>query len=526
MDPRVAEVLRLPSGVSDPDSYQAVGLDGPLNDTSVVVTAIRETVARLKSVQADTDAAIWNAAAQCVMAAKAELVDPKRKSDLDRRLLTAQSAVHPTNVDEASTGQPAGDPLAGILPISDPLAGILPRASGHEPTVRELTPASPVDNATVVIPDRETASLPNETEHPIAISAVPRSSPGRRSRSGSANRSRARGVNVGTLSMFAVVIGLMGLVGVLAYVFILQPGAVSITRTNDGGVTISTAPVNSERPGSVVGPPGGSNSTGRAGDAAARDPVMGRLARSSDAVPATRANAEKPGEQSSRPNDSVVAPAWPMAGDDGLGNVKEPSMNPPLVSEPPMDSPAAADPAAGVNNPSAEIVLNQLRQSIRSQDWSRAQALTQSIRGLPMDAEQTETAESLDKIAELAIYYRGGIVKGIGQQEATRDFEVVPGFRVIIAEVDAASESIAVQYNAQTKRYTVDDLPLPLADRLASFAIPDGDLQQTAAAIYHCVATTATDEVREVEINYLRSLEEPVEEIPGGNLADAIESIF
>ena len=176
------------------------------------------------------------------------------------------------------------------------------------------------------------------------------------------------------------------------------------------------------------------------------------------------------------------------------------------------------------DDPEVDAAIESIRSAIRDPQWDTMKSMAERTRALNGSDRQKAVIETLYLITDLASYYRGGVRRGLQGQTVGDQLEIVRDVNVIVTEV--TDDAMAIQYDRKSQRYTIDELPLPLADRLAEQPIEAGPTRDAAAAVYHIVAPTATDEVRKVELNYLRSISEPLEAIPPKRIADELALIF
>ena len=522
----LSELLPLPPGVVRPTAFDVLGIE-PTEDATKIEHAIRAVLTRLKIKQPTADPETFERAVGLVRKAKKILEDPQR-----RKRLVEEADAKRSEANESSAPE---DPLAGILPPVDPLAGILPavedldsnpaadtgaprppsggdgtgppdpRVGGVAPVQESETDGAPVATPAVAVP--EAAAAPPT---PVAAPApIVRKTP----------RRRRRGPSLMSCAMVLAVFGLLAIVGGLAFVLVLKPDGFAVTRGSDG-LTVGMSPP-ADRP--AVSPPAASRRGEDAG-AGSNDPIM-RPPPPSSGAPSGLDDMSP----MNAPDVSGGMDRDDAAMDASSDDVAEPSMEMGTTAMPPDPMTTDERPRRDSANLASELEIaaatesiEKLRQAIRSKQWDAMKPLAESVREQPMTPEQSETIEALYALADLASYYRGGIRRGLADQEATRDFEVVPDFRVIIVEVN--DDSIAVQFNRQIKRFALDELPTVIADRLASFAIPQSGTRAAAAATYHVLTAEEPDTIQS-ELNYLRSLDESINEIPTAELADELATI-
>ena len=175
-------------------------------------------------------------------------------------------------------------------------------------------------------------------------------------------------------------------------------------------------------------------------------------------------------------------------------------------------------------NHSAQQKLVAVRELIKTAKWKEMKRQAETLMSLKMNQVQRENAEALSEIAELATYYLAGIAKGIQAQNSGNDFEVVDGFRVLV--VEKGPDSITILYNRKNKKYSLDELPLSLAHKLATFAIPGSSRQLAAKAVYHSISPQANAESRKEALTWLDELAQSSGEEDPKRIAECLKEMF
>ena len=529
----MSSLLPIPDGVTKPNAYQVFGIEGPA-ELPEVAAAIRRTVDALQSAKATSDPQRWQMAATMVQRARAFLADPPRKAKLDAKLRAAGPAgpAGPAGAAKTTGVAEAADPLAGILPkVAPPVQPIAaPEPVAEPPSAPETIekpviapePAERPPIAPVVAPPQIPAGPAPFSPEPVAPGPVaPGPVAAEKISLGpvaaaspvvvSPTRYRRRRSPVPTILMSMICLGLLGLVGILAYVVLIQPGSVSIVRSGDG-VTISTGgPVPGSRRSTdppVVRRPSPDRGAGVAPvKRRPFDPVMGSMAGD---VP--------PPEMKSTIPQSVEG-----LGDVGLENVRQPDTEKKGVGTVTPESTSRPDDQSMV---AAQSRLRQAAQAIRNRDWEGMKSSIESMRDLPMTPEQSDRMEALYAVADLASYFRGGILIGIERQEAANQFEITDGVQVSFVGYDESTQTLTLKTDRGIQSYPLDTLPYSIADRMAKFAIGPVEDFEIAAAVYHCVAPEASERTMAVELAFLRGADRMVGEVSTGAIADAVEFVF
>jgi hypothetical protein len=541
-----------------PDAYEIVGITGPQPDMNRVLSAIKQTIERLKSLQNQTPADAWAQATATVRQAKETLADPVLKAELDQKLRSAK------NTSDSSALE--FDPLAGILPTTDPLKILAPSAASVKPTPQPATiqtrslpiddgfpvpvmpggpnfagPSPVVSTPRLTFPAPAAITTSGVVPAPIVV-PVPRSDdifgasgfvppqnqeppivevPGHATLARPRQRRPKRRTSpIMTCLMSLVTVSLIAIVGFLGYITFVKQGTIAIS-TSGNQVVVSTQPIirsfptlaSQPRQLQVERPP--------------RDPVFN-----------SRVSAESPLRSMLNETVDVAVPEDVVIaeGIENLGAMSEPSpmMAGAALSEsssvmPGMEPTAAAVPSQS-NEPTEEqlkknaIEIKQAVQLIRDRDWQRMVPAIERLREVPLDESQDRSVEGLYDTAFLFAFYRGGIERGMGKQEVGMSFEIVPGFTVGV--VSAREGAIELKIDGKIQRFEIESLPLNLADRLAAEAIDEGPTRDLASAIYHCLAGNSTAEVQKSELAWIRGFGQPIEDVDPKQVARAIEAVL
>ena len=169
--------------------------------------------------------------------------------------------------------------------------------------------------------------------------------------------------------------------------------------------------------------------------------------------------------------------------------------------------------------------ITKVRELVRKANWDQMAAAAERLTELQLTEEQRADAEALYDLAYMASFYRGGIQRGLGTLKATQDFEVAEGFRVLVVEV--SQTSLTVRFSARNKTYSLDEMPMRLSEKIASFALSPEDPDSIAGrAAYHAVSPLSNDEHREQSIEDLQRINGQVSQVNAAAMADQIKNLF
>ena len=194
-----------------------------------------------------------------------------------------------------------------------------------------------------------------------------------------------------------------------------------------------------------------------------------------------------------------------------------------LPISPPSETPSSQMNQGDVKKADAKIA--DVKQLIRDAKWVEMKPSAEQLTEMMLTPEQRVQADALYNLADLATYYRGALQRGLGTLKSTQDFEVADGFRVIVVQV--STSSITVMFNKRNKTYSIDDLPLRLGEKIASFALsPDKPDSIAAKNVYQSMVPQATDAHRSDAIDSLMSLNGQLEEVDTKAVAEMIKALF
>ncbi|TWU57038.1 hypothetical protein Poly51_29590 [Rubripirellula tenax] len=498
---KLSDLLPIGDTNSAPHPYQIFGLEAGEQDLPTIASAVQATVARLRGVKDATPPALWKQAAQLVQAARVTLADPAKKAELDARFGIIAVDETPSPTTAAQTPAAKVDPLAGMLPPSNPLA---PVTAASTPTPVATPEPNAIPPGIFGAPSGPAAATPVQQYVAPAAIATPVI------RKVRPIKTRRRSM-VGTLMMGTFLLGMLAAIGVLSYFLLFGPGSLAIT-SKDGSLTISTGPGSSA--GSTTGstsvadprPLDPDNDTARP---RRFDPVMGKMG--GDMEPPQPSITElQPSVAPEVAAEQMNASVQDMNQDGGMsaGMTAAPTV-------------ASEVTAADIAKADAEIA--RVTSLLRQPNWSEMKSAAEATQRLPMQGEQKIRVKGLYQLADLATYYRGGVEKGVESLQVGNDFEVTSDFRVVIVEVGA--DFLVVRYNAMNRTFKFDEFPLSLANRLATFSIPEGPTRQASMAAYQAIAPVSDQGYREEAIQILGTLSGQVEDVDTAAVIEAIKLV-
>ena len=328
------------------------------------------------------------------------------------------------------------------------------------------------------------------------------------------------------------VFGLLGIISGLVYFLYKVPPSNSINDT-DGPTSIVNPPVaiadnGQEKPrgDGVMGDVGTSglatqftagneNGSGTRGGSGLSGPGPGN-------EPMTGAQLSSSMNRNSTPNE--VASAGSMSTSPGPTN-SNPSMT---ASQPDVPAPMPNEP---METAKPELTLEQVAENekaidevielIRGANFETMKSAANAVTERQLSEDQTKRAFALYHIADLASFYKGAIQEGLGTLKTSNTFEYADGLRMIV--VEKSDSSLTVMFNRKNRTYTLDNMPLRMAEKLATFALdPTKPDSQAAKALYESVRKNANVDYRKATIETLQSLDGQLETV---DVADVIEML-
>ncbi|NND96191.1 MAG: hypothetical protein HKN47_02545 [Pirellulaceae bacterium] len=172
-----------------------------------------------------------------------------------------------------------------------------------------------------------------------------------------------------------------------------------------------------------------------------------------------------------------------------------------------------------------DAAIKQVKELIAGAKWIEMKPAAEKLTEMMLSDEQRVEADALYNLADLAMFYRGAVQRGLGTLKATQDFEVAEGFRVLVVEV--SHSSLTVRYNARNKTYSLDEIPFRLAEKISTFALDPGKPDSIAAkSCYQAISPLSNDEHRKEAINWLELVNDDLEDVDTKAVGEMIQSIF
>jgi len=212
-----------------------------------------------------------------------------------------------------------------------------------------------------------------------------------------------------------------------------------------------------------------------------------------------------------------------------------PGMSGPETPQPPEPGPPKPEPAppdpemAGMtsNDPSMSettmepdpqrVAANQSKleaaeQLIQSAQWDRMKPAASEVLQLQLTPAQSKRASSLYDIADLAIYYRGAIERGLASLKTGNEFQYVDDIKMIV--VEATPRTVTLRYNRKDMTFAIDELPPRLTESLAALTLsPDKPDAIAAQALYRLVHPSTNDEYRKDAFETLASVDGRLDQV-------------
>lgn len=557
----IHDLLPIEPGNSSPNAYEVFGLTLGEPDMGIVSASVADTIHRLRSIKSTTDPQVWKLAAKVVQAARAKLADPKQKAELDAQFgivpmpsRTTSSSSSPSPVVGPSPTPVKFDPLAGMLPPTNPLAPVQPPVTAPVvPAAAPVLPApvlpaaaapvlpapvQPAPNpATPIPPAPQSAAPPIVT--PI-VTPIPTSRPDvPLILENQPPRTRRRRSRYSSMILSVFTLGMLVTIGFLVYFLLIGPGTLAITNQN-GSLTIKTGLSPATAPAVVARP----IETQPRQSQRRFDPVMGSLAGDtpppSTSLPSVAPEASaaskpiKPPMRKPMPSavpapDSMPAPDTMPAPDSMSAPDRTPATKAMPATETssapvPMPTPADTPPPEVLADVDADAAIAKVSRAITSSDWDTMRGVAEEVAAMPMSAAKSELAEGLFQLADLATFYRGGIVRGVETLTSGNDFEVTPDLRVVI--VETGPDRLVVRANARNKTFTIDQIPFVMAKKLVTFSIDDGPTRDAAMAAFEAVSPLGNDGYRDQAVRVFERIGDQIDDADSDKLILAIQHLF
>ncbi len=519
---KLSDLLPIDGSVANPNAYQVFGLHGGGHDDATVGQAIRRVYARLKQTKPTADPNVWKQAAQLAESARQVLEDSDRRQKLDQVLVAAGSTTAAGAVaEEHRAVATEDDPLAGLLPPVDPLAGVkpLPPATQNNAAVLGVPPGvSPAASVlgTPPTPAPQPADQPPPTPQAAATPALSLDAGGQSRPAGwspsKSVRKKRRKKNTGMLWFGVFVVAMLG--GIIGLLHFLNQGRrIAINTSPEQGVVVAQP----------MQPPAGSvRAPRRAGDdvlpGAPASGVAGALRRQRDDRPngsglgqANPLNNPQPAMEPSAPMQPPTSPN-PMPA--------EPNPEPAPMTEPsqPEPEPMAAAMSESSPQPDPQMVaanrakMKAVETLIQTAEWDRMKPAAGELLKLELSPEQAARASSIYDIADLAVYYRGAIERGLASLQTGNEFAYIDNIKMIV--VEATPQSVTLRYNRRDKSFTLDELPPRLTESLVALTLPMDKPDTIAAqALYRLIHPATNDAYRDDAFESLASVDGQLDQV-------------
>ncbi|MGB7346578.1 MAG: hypothetical protein WBD20_20320 [Pirellulaceae bacterium] len=573
----LSDLLPIPDGVSDPHAYQVFGLDGGEQDANKIKLAVAQVYAKLKAAKQASDPSVWKQAAKLAEKSKAILADPSRRAELDARfgIVNFASSQPPTGAPPTGTpptglpptglppapptglppaaATPAADPLAGMLPPTDPMANpmaspmALAGANPMQPVA--MAPAAPAYVPPAAAPTQAPAGP--ITQHPVANTASPAVTQPPKFKV-KKNTKRRKKSGVGKLLF---ILGLCGLAAASAGMGVFMYLGRDIPITKDGKLLAGGR--NNDGTPSAAAPAERNQQRRKA------DPVMGKLAgeveppRTATGLPINKFSPPQDSPATNSPDSSTdgmpdATMTMPGENADDSGNdmttgedmpemspdmtsTPEPEMTPTQTTMPEVNPDSALPVSPGTTTGPVQLTdaqitendteIQKVKKLIQDANWSVMQPAAEKVTERILSETQKAEADALYNLADLASFYRGGLQRGLGTLKATQDFEVTDGFRVLVVEV--STSSLTIKYNGRNKTYSIDEIPLRLAEKIASFAM---DLNKpdviAAKAAFQAISPLSNEGHRKESIEWLELVDSDMPDVDAKAVAAQIKQLF
>lgn len=584
----LSDLLPIPKGIIKPNAYDVFGIDTETQDEESIQATIQSVIAELKSVKTSTDSKRWKAAARLASDAKKILADPKQREKLNQKVLVTAGDPSSSSVDTSFQTDPlAGllpetDPLQKFETSEKPEAVLEPtkeksailsdapalpasrnqtqREESKTPELHAIPPTIPqqegLESDGLLPPDNsllpedlvtsmgsfETPQSDDSKLDSIAVPSFEESAPSFGSDADVMVKkpqklSRRRRSKTGLLIPAIFAVACFGIVGVVLFFILNKPGV--MIAMSDDGVAIQDGTENQEN--QVADPV--QEQTPRS--AQPQDPIMGRLGpepenqnpdanapKLTDPIAGTDDNeanqaSEEMSEEKPRGNQM-------NDGQAGSANAA-PNSTPPSTPEKPTPNEPPAEMQPSGNNPpmetlsgevlqKAEQTLQIAKSAILDADWNQMNSVANKMLDQPMSDDQKRQADDLFQVIDLALFYRTAIVDSINNLNVGNDFEVSDSLRVII--VEKSPSNLTVMFNKMQREYSIDQLPWPLAHKLASFEVSGDTFSTAAKSVYQAIAPTTNPGLQTQALDWIKEIQDDLDGTDKENVGATLSSLI
>lgn len=349
--------------------------------------------------------------------------------------------------------------------------------------------------------------------------------------------SRRRRSKTGLLIPAIFAVACFGIVGVVLFFILNKPGV--MIAMSDDGVAIQDGTENQEN--QVADPV----QEQKPRSAQPQDPIMGRLGPEPENQNPD-ANAPKltdpiAGTDDNEANQASEAmseekPRGNQMNDGQAGSTNAaPNSTPPSTPEKPTpDEPPAEMQPSGNNPPmeslsgevlqKAEQTLQIAKSAILDADWNQMNSVANKMLDQPMSDDQKRQADDLFQVIDLALFYRTAIVDSINNLNVGNDFEVSDSLRVII--VEKSPSNLTVMFNKMQREYSIDQLPWPLAHKLASFEVSGDTFSTAAKSVYQAIAPTTNPGLQTQALDWIKEIQDDLDGTDYENVGATLSSLI
>ena len=514
---KLTDLLPIEPGITKPNAYQVFGVQGPENDLGKLSASIKTVYSRLKAAKSEADPAAWQNAVKLAETARKVLEDPARKKQLD-----------------ASLGRSAPvDPLADLLPSSQsPAANSVAKSIVGEKSsaasVLGMPPLDPPSNASA--PQSASAAVLGTPPFASAEKPASAETPGANSVGDAAaepkiavdwsppkptKKRKKKSKTVPILFGLFVTVMLAAIGGLLWFIDQGRRVAINPDGVGDGdGIVVSQPRPIDPAPPRPGNKPSGDGILGNVPSSGIAESLRnnGSAALPDVDVPA---GMEPPNGEPATTDSTSAGNVMPTA-DPTPDPMTEPTPGPMTEPKPELTPEMIA---------AGEAKLKAVEQLIVNGNWDRMKTAADELLKSKLPEPQATRASTLFDIADLATYFRGGLVRGLGTLNTGNTFEYVKDVPVIV--VGATDQSLDIRLNRRTYSYKVDEIPPRLAEKIASFSL-SLDKPDTIAglALYRLISKDIDPGYKQDAFEKLRSVDGELNQVDSEVLLKVAEELF
>ena len=172
----------------------------------------------------------------------------------------------------------------------------------------------------------------------------------------------------------------------------------------------------------------------------------------------------------------------------------------------------------------AEQTLQIAKSAILDADWNQMNSVANKMLDQPMSDDQKRQADDLFQVIDLALFYRTAIVDSINNLNVGNDFEVSDSLRVII--VEKSPSNLTVMFNKMQREYSIDQLPWPLAHKLASFEVSGDTFSTAAKSVYQAIAPTTNPGLQTQALDWIKEIQDDLDGTDKENVGATLSSLI